>query len=316
MRPYLLFASLAGLTSAANLDIWEVDATCDDHRDALQKSYDDSAVMAAKAVEDLSLIQENRGHVTRSNPLSRIVNWDLIARITTKFFGFEVDQGGVDPNDEHLQNVLCMLAPHPPPPFPLLVFSFLCLRPPVLVNKYKLFRQLTYCLLQDVYNRMNTALQGSQNVPAGGYAQKYSKALIMCGDKPWKWYGRDDKDPNDPAGRPMKESRADELGPATGAWVYGTRYIVNGNPGSVGICRPGVHAVTMTKYDMIVFCDSSFTSTVASAPSPVDIKDHIQEGSTKMDEFGQFSLSRIMIHELAHWYGAGGDGTKASRNGM
>ncbi|KKP02722.1 hypothetical protein THAR02_05175 [Trichoderma harzianum] len=71
----------------------------------------------------------------------------------------------------------------------------------------------------------------------------------------------------------------------------------------IGICRSKVYAVTQAKYDMITFCDLSFTETTRGVVSPVDGKDKVVEGVTKLDDFAE-SLSCIVVHELAHWYGS------------
>lgn len=151
-------------------------------------------------------------------------------------------------------------------------------------------------------------------MPEKGYSGLHEKSLITCGDSSWKYIKKDEADPFDPAGRPLSESRANEIASAAGAWAYKNRYIVNGDPTSVQICRKGVYAITMTRWDLITFCDPSFTAPVTGAPSPIDGKAGVQI-DTKLDSFGQFSLSRIMIHELAHWYGSGGSGTASDRRG-
>ncbi|KAF7561756.1 hypothetical protein G7046_g2367 [Stylonectria norvegica] len=272
MRISLLVGLFSSLCWAANLDIWEVDPTCAQHRPALQKAYDDAAAFAAKVLVDLQLIQTPRPRYTRNN-IPRIQEWDRVARAVTNMFGFVPDVAGHSPTETHLSNVLY------------------------------------------VYNRMNQALQGNTNVPQGGYTQKFARPLLMCGDSAWTWVGINDPDPYDPAGRVLSVSRATELATtpgATGAWAYNERYLANGNPGSVSICRPTVYAVTMTRWDMLVFCDPSFTAQVSGTQSAVDGRNAATVG-TRLDIFGQFSLSRIMIHELAHWYGAGGAGTNNDR---
>lgn len=161
---------------------------------------------------------------------------------------------------------------------------------------------------------MNQALQSSQNVPAGGYSGLHQKSMIMCGDSVWRWVGRNDADPYDPAGRPLSVSRATQIGANAGAWAYQERYMANGNPNSVGLCRPGIYAVTMTRYDFIVFCDASFAAQIAGTQSAIDGRNGAAVGD-RVDTYGQFSLSRIMIHELAHWYGGAGTGTINERRG-
>ncbi|KAL6825040.1 hypothetical protein V8C40DRAFT_265963 [Trichoderma camerunense] len=154
----------------------------------------------------------------------------------------------------------------------------------------------------EVYDNMSTALHGNENIPAEGFTQLHSKALLICGDKPWKWYSANDIDPYDPMRRQLQIAQPEVAGRG-GAWAYKHRYHTNGNPHSIGICRPGVYAVTQANYDMITFCDLSFTESTRKVVSPVDGKDKVVEGVTKLDDF-ETSLSRIMVHELTHWYGA------------
>ncbi|KAK0759661.1 hypothetical protein N5P37_007849 [Trichoderma harzianum] len=111
-----------------------------------------------------------------------------------------------------------------------------------------------------VYDRMSAALRGNENIPAKGFTELHSKALLICGDEPWKWYSVNDIDPYDPERQPLHISQPGVEG--KGAWAYKHRYHSNGNPNSIGICRPEIYAVT------------------------------------------QPHLSRVMIHELTHWYGA------------
>lgn len=157
------------------------------------------------------------------------------------------------------------------------------------------------CLLPGVYDKMSTALHGNENIPAKGFTQLHSKALLIYGDEPWKWYSVNDIDPYDPMRRPLHISQPEVVG--KGAWAYKHRYHSTGNPNSIGICRPEIYAVTQPQYDMITFCGLSFADGTQKAVSPVDKKPHVEEGVTELDDFAK-SLSRVMIHELAHWYGA------------
>jgi hypothetical protein len=85
-------------------------------------------------------------------------------------------------------------------------------------------------------------------------------------------------------------------------------YLANGDPGSVRIFRPGIYANTITKWDMITWCPDAIEAAMANAPSPVRKSDQTKAKQTKLDSFGG-SLSRVMVHEFAHWYGADGAGT-------
>ncbi|KAF4449377.1 hypothetical protein F53441_7356 [Fusarium austroafricanum] len=170
-----------------------------------------------------------------------------------------------------------------------------------------------YANVRYVFDRMVRTLHDGQMVPEKGYSG--FKPLLVCDESQFVWVGRDDKDPHDPAGRPLRESRSHEIGDTTdGAWVYKNRYLVNSNKQNTpGICRPGTFAVTLTRYDFVIFCPPSFTANVAQTKSAVDAKDSISEGNT-LDSFSMTSLPRVMVHEFAHFFGGDGTGGPENRN--
>lgn len=56
--------------------------------------------------------------------------------------------------------------------------------------------------------------------------------------------------------------------------------------------------------DLTPFCPESFSKAVLQNPSPIQWKGKIKAGATRPDEIAAKSLSHILIHELAHWYGS------------
>ncbi|KAK6715546.1 hypothetical protein SNK04_006493 [Fusarium graminearum] len=170
-----------------------------------------------------------------------------------------------------------------------------------------------YSNVRYVYDRMVKTLHNDEMIPANGYGGL--KPLLLCDESKFVWVGRDDKDPYDPAGRLLRESRPKEMaGQTAGAWVYKKRYLVNAvKQASTGLCRPGVFAITLTRNDFIVFCPPSFKDEVAQTKSAVDAKDGIQKDDT-LDTYSATSLSRVMVHELAHWFGGDKTGGPENRN--
>ncbi|UKZ81307.1 hypothetical protein TrVFT333_009079 [Trichoderma virens FT-333] len=162
----------------------------------------------------------------------------------------------------------------------------------------------------DVYENMNEALQGNHDVD--GFNNNLGKPLWMCGDESWAWYDKDDMDPNDP-GHPLSVSKSAEIGKNPGAWIYRNRYFA-GLPGSVGICRPSMFGITMPAYDLIIFCHFAMDGPDANLGSIVDWKNNMVEKETHLDGFGEFGLSRIMIHEFTHWFGAEKIGDRIERH--
>ncbi|EHK17122.1 uncharacterized protein TRIVIDRAFT_161046 [Trichoderma virens Gv29-8] len=249
---------VSGLEKPPNIDIWDIDETCKPHLPVLQKAYNDVAVMAAKALEDIQFVQQPRPQYnTRSN---KRMQWDRIARAMKCMFGFMPGEQGTD----------------------------------------KYMARVLY-----VYQTMNEALRGDHNLPKDGFTKRHNKALWLCDDKLWKWHHSGMSDPNNPSLLPLFQSREDIMKGKKGVWIYRDRYITNDDSRSPGICGPDSHAKTHVKYDMITFCPTSFTGKVAKAESPVDGKNGVVVGKN-LDEFGRYSLSRIMFHELVHWYGSKG----------
>ncbi|KAH8125071.1 hypothetical protein LI328DRAFT_167693 [Trichoderma asperelloides] len=148
---------------------------------------------------------------------------------------------------------------------------------------------------------MSEALYGNVNYPPRGFSGLHDKALWMCGDTSWKWYTKEMNDPYITPTKPLYLSRPDIFMVAAGAWVHKQRFITNGDPRSVGVCRPNVFASTRVKEDFITFCDF-FSDRVSKAESPVGGKNSVVVGETTLDHF-QDSGSRIMFHELVHWFG-------------
>ncbi|KAM0342092.1 hypothetical protein ACHAPU_009705 [Fusarium lateritium] len=170
-----------------------------------------------------------------------------------------------------------------------------------------------YSNVRYVYDRMVKTLHGGQMVPENGYGG--FKPLLMCDENMFVWVGRDDKDPNDSAGRPLGESRSGTIKPGhAGAWVYKKRYLASVNKAdSPGLCRPGVWGITLTRYDFIIFCPTSFGDKASNTPSAVDSKDSVAVGNT-LDSYSTSSLPRIMVHEFAHYFGSDGTGGPENRD--
>ncbi|KAF9772533.1 hypothetical protein IL306_009754 [Fusarium sp. DS 682] len=270
MKLLHLLPFIAGLSLAANLDVWDVDESCAPHRDILKKTYNDAELMAVKSQEDLKILLDGRPKFSKQDA-SKVSNWDRIARAVTNMFGFVPDKGGHNPNEEHYSNV-----------------------------RY-------------VFDRMEKTLHQGIMVPENGYGGL--KPMILCDQDKFKWVGKDDTDPNDPEKRPLRESRADEIKGRAGAWVYKNRYLAQTQKTNVGLCDDAtIFAVTMTRFDFIIFCPKSFTAEVARNASAVDAKDTVQVGD-RLNRFGHTNLSRVMVHELAHWFGGAGRGGPDHREG-
>ncbi|KAM0206064.1 hypothetical protein ACHAQI_008555 [Fusarium lateritium] len=264
MKLSVLSGLFLGLCQAADIgQIWDVHPSCNDHIATLQSAYDDVTVMAAKAQTDLGTIQNPRPRFTR-NAAPQVLEWDRVARNIKTLFGFIPDQAGHSNGDTHLNQVVSLIG------------------------------------------NMNDALQGTQNKPENGYTGLHGKPMIACGDDMWEHKSVNEIDPNDPTGTKsisdMAKERKLDIGGNTEAWIFGKRYHYNKNAGSGEICRTGVYAVTMTNLDLITFCPPSWSSDMANTVSAVAGKDNTQEGQT-LDRYGYLSLSRVMMHEFAHWYG-------------
>lgn len=100
---------------------------------------------------------------------------------------------------------------------------------------------------------MNEVLHGDYNIPRKGFTGVHAKALWMCNATPWRWYQKDQVDPNNPTNCPLYKSKTTLFKSYTGVWIYGD-YYYPGFPDSIHICDPGIYAKTIVKQDPITFC--------------------------------------------------------------
>jgi hypothetical protein len=105
MKVFLPIVALAGLGLAADMNVWDLDDSCQtpERKGAFEKAYSDAEVLAVKAQEDLEKLKGARPDFV-SNMRT---NWDRIARAATNMFGFVPNADGHDPNEEHYSNVRC-----------------------------------------------------------------------------------------------------------------------------------------------------------------------------------------------------------------
>ncbi|KAM0193447.1 hypothetical protein ACHAPA_004356 [Fusarium lateritium] len=105
MKLLSLVALLAGLSSAADLRVWEFDDSCDPHREAIQKAYDQTEDMAVKAQEDLLTLLDPRPAYSQGIA-KKVRNWHRIARAVTNMFGFVPNKDGMKMDDEYYSNLM------------------------------------------------------------------------------------------------------------------------------------------------------------------------------------------------------------------
>jgi hypothetical protein len=278
----------------AGLSVWELDESCEPHRDAIQKAYDDAEYMAVKAQEDLLTILDPRPACSKGTA-EKARNWDRIARAVTNMSGFVPNKDGSKVDNEYYFNLMCRFVPY-------------------------LFQTLYWLdcetnISEDVFHRMTTTLREGKMVPENGYGGL--KPLKLCGMEKFTWVGADDTDLKDPEKRPPKVSRSkDIVAGHVGAWTYKDRYVGARKEGNaVSLCNPGEWAITNTRLGFMIICPQSFDNDVAQTPSAVDVKDDEMTKDDTLDKYGSKSLSRTLIHELTHWFGGAGTGGMSNRNG-
>ncbi|KAF5573009.1 hypothetical protein FPANT_12654 [Fusarium pseudoanthophilum] len=152
-----------------------------------------------------------------------------------------------------------------------------------------------YSNVRYVCDRMVKTLHNDEMIPASGYGGL--KPLLLCDESKFAW------------SRPkeMADNKA-------GAWVYKKRNLVNSiKQASTSLCRPGVFAITLTRNDFIIFCPPPFKDEVANTKSAVDAKDSVQKDDM-LDTYSATSLSRVMVHDLAHWFGGDKTGRPENRS--
>lgn len=292
-----LFALLitAGLAAPTLDQIWEVDESCNEVRHALNTSFSAVREMVKAARRDLFRIQEKKIRRKISGPLNS-TNWDRIARNMAVTFGLEPPadpyQNGYDTENEHFQQVNCMLSS--------LLPIIKALAPP------------TDNPNEDTIGRLWGGLVQGDALPERGFSKKLrqldKKPLIICNDTVWTYRSKLMPDLYDPTKNIMKvfpkvnERRPDTSFIYKGAWIHKNRYIPGGPDGGPRVCPGGIDAVTMQSLDMITFCDDilKFNPNQSAVHNASDIK-----LGTNIDRTGiaTKSLARVMLHEFAHYYG-------------
>ncbi|KAJ3539207.1 hypothetical protein NM208_g5584 [Fusarium decemcellulare] len=266
----LLFGLFIALVSAkAKLsDAWDIDASCDSRREQLDNSFSDLVEMVRKARMDLFRVQEPKLQRKTQSYLSD-VNWDRIARNLAVIFGLKPPEdptkNGFDPEEEH-------------------------------------FNKVNYTI-----GRMYGGLVQGDAMPEGGFSTKLQnlnkKPLIMCGDRNWEFRRRRQGDKYERF-RTVEQVFPELQGNAfEGAYIHEYRYLRGWAAlQTPQICIGGVYGVTLQRHDLITFCDSAFE--FPDEKSPVRDADQVTIG-TKLDDdrFGFNTLTRVMLHEFAHYYG-------------
>ncbi|KAF4436467.1 hypothetical protein F53441_13257 [Fusarium austroafricanum] len=260
-------------------DSWEIDASCDEggKRQRLETAFSDVVELIRKARADLAIIQQpqpppRKTEVSRENTLK----WNRIAKRIVGVFGIgpteEIKKKGYDPTEENFKRVV------------------------------------------DTFDRMHQGLIEGKIIPEKGFSGTldflHKKPLIMCGDTKWKLYKKDDQDPNIKGKTVLEAFPEIEDYTWGGAFIHGKRYLKAGRDKdtkeiwtSPRICRTGTYGNTYQPQDLITFCDFGFS--FSNEKSPVRDADQIVE-NTDIDigNYGMNTLTRVMIHEFAHYYGS------------
>lgn len=89
-----LFLSLGYATGLQrpNLDIWDLDVSCQVDRPVLQKACNDVAILAHKALEDIKYVRQPQPD--ESEPQER-AKWDHIPRAVRPMFSFTPNAKGL-----------------------------------------------------------------------------------------------------------------------------------------------------------------------------------------------------------------------------
>ncbi|KAF4471200.1 hypothetical protein FALBO_1887 [Fusarium albosuccineum] len=253
-----------GLAATANLDIWDVDKSCDGKRDFLQESMDVALEIATAGRDSLEFVKNRPDG--RSDP-DGYAKWKRIYKACNAVLGIKADKDGssaqIDVAKAVFDKMVSVIPSQQNDP------------PDGYVSKLK--------------NR-----DGAKPKLMCGDEE---------GEDSWKWYGLGDKVPgkaNDLLNEPEFRSFILEV---EGAWVYDARWVWKETEREKPIlCRDDLWAAVYWDKDLLVFCDRMFSSESQGLPSPKSLKTSGITELDKLGDHAKH-ISVIMVHELSHWFG-------------
>ncbi|KAI1132273.1 hypothetical protein F5Y10DRAFT_294057 [Nemania abortiva] len=156
--------------------------------------------------------------------------------------------------------------------------------------------------VHEVFEPMDMTLQGKVN-----HARYEStiKPAIACGTKGWRYIAPDKPDPEDPEGKPLRETKDPKkasLFKDTGAWYWKHRYLWipgQSNENELKLCT-GARGITLVQEDLITICD-----TALGEQATLDWMKVTQ--GTHLDDLTGNIMSYNLLHEFAHFFGARGN---------
>ncbi|KAF5646032.1 hypothetical protein F52700_1981 [Fusarium sp. NRRL 52700] len=161
-------------------------------------------------------------------------------------------------------------------------------------------------------NELIESFPAKKMTPPKGYVKRLgklpdAKPMMMCrdevGEDKWKWYDVDDILP----GQQVSISNMHEFTKYGfdnyGTWVYGPRLtwkaIEKQEP---VLCDPSVWAAVVGDKDLMVFCHQMFTTEARAKKSPREFRESGIVAGESLSEY-EIHLSKVMVHELIHWFG-------------
>ncbi|KAF4454866.1 hypothetical protein F53441_2736 [Fusarium austroafricanum] len=255
-----------GLAQTANLNIWDVDKSCQDNQQYVQDSMDIALEMATAAKESLEFVAK----AYPSNADDKL-KWKTIFKALSAVFGVQAEYAQQDVSSGQIGQA------------------------------YAVFSKMV-SVMPSQHNDPSDGYVSKLRAKIG----HKPKIMCTDKEGPdsWQWYGENDKIPGKDKTL-MQENDFTKffLEGAVGAWIYDSRYAFKTEEKETPIlCVDGMKAAVYWDKDIVIFCDEMFNDDWKNRPTPKALK---SGGISAGDDIGKHSetLPYVMVHELAHWFG-------------
>ncbi|KAH7118644.1 hypothetical protein B0J13DRAFT_569481 [Dactylonectria estremocensis] len=263
-----------GAAATANLNIWDVDASCDAYGSYLQDCFNEALEMAIAARDSLNLAMLKRPD--KDAYPAEAKNWNRVAFAMEAALGFlpsksrEESQSDAQSGQYWTDSI-------------------------------------------SIYSKIADTLQADVNDPAKGFSslanRDGAKPKIICGEEDgvaFTWLNPSDTIP----GKTTKvEDNKDfkqliDFEAMEGAWFNDGRWFFKQEVKQTPILcmESGLRAAVYFSYDLVHFCDKMFADDRRALPTPTQLKNGAAKAGDDIDALARH-MSFVLLHEMTHWFG-------------